>query len=68
MDKKKIDKIRESGGMAYVGKKEDGGVVDMITIGDRLIAIKENSVYEMISADKVDPERTTETIPINTAA
>lgn len=58
-----INKIRESGGMAEVGSKEDGGVIDMITIGDRLIAVKEHSVYELIMADKVDPQRKTASIP-----
>lgn len=58
-----IDKIRNSAGMAEVGFIEDGEIVDIISIGDRLIAVKEHSVYELIRADQVDPKRQTISIP-----
>lgn len=58
-----IDKIRSSGGLAEVDSKEDGGVVDMLSIGDRLIVIKDHSVYELLMADTVETERKTAKIP-----
>jgi len=62
-DKRPIDKKRESGGYIDVGTKEDGAIVEMKNIGGRLIIIKERSIYEMVMADTVDPERTNIHLP-----
>jgi len=62
-DKKPIDKKRESGGMADIGTAEDGAIVQMIKIGERLIILKERSIYEIMTADEIDPERTNISIP-----
>lgn len=64
-DKRPIDRKRESGGMADIGTKEDGAIQQMIKIGDRLIILKEKSIYEFMMADDVDPERTNIKIPNN---
>lgn len=57
-EKRPVDNIRESGGSAYIGTKEDGAILEMKNIGDRLIIIKEKSIYEFMLADSIDPERT----------
>lgn len=55
--KKPIDQKRDSGGTAEIGTKEDGAILEMFKIGERLIIIKEKSIYEFILADEIDPER-----------
>lgn len=62
-EKRLIDKIRESGGCADIGTEEDGAIVGMKNIGDRLLIIKERSIYEMILADKIDPDRININLP-----
>ncbi|WP_395048001.1 hypothetical protein [Flavobacterium sp.] len=64
-DKNSIDRKRESGGMAEIGTKEDGAILEMPKIGDRLIVIKEKSIYEFMMADDIDPERTNINLPNN---
>tara|TARA_R110002073_G_scaffold336034_1_gene529963 strand:+ start:2133 stop:3140 length:1008 start_codon:yes stop_codon:yes gene_type:complete len=64
-EKRPIDRKRESAGMADIGTKEDGAIQQMIKIGDRLIILKEKSIYEFIMADDVDPERTNIKLPNN---
>lgn len=64
-DKKPIDRKRESSGMADIGTKEDGAIEQMIKIGERLIILKEKSIYEFMMADDVDPERTNINLPSN---
>ncbi|WP_299840370.1 hypothetical protein [uncultured Tenacibaculum sp.] len=64
-EKRPIDKKRESAGMADIGTKEDGAIVEMIKIGDRLIVLKEKSIYEFIMADTIDPKRTNIKLPNN---
>ncbi len=65
MDKRAIDKIRDSGGGAEIGTIEDGAIIELFEINGRLIVIKERSIYEMINADDVDPERTNINLPNN---
>jgi len=62
-DKRPIDRKRESGGYADVGSIEDGAIVELLDISGKLIIIKEKSIYEMIFADKVDPNRTNINLP-----
>ena len=64
-EKRPIDKKRESGGMADIGSKEDGAIVEMTKIGERLLIIKERSIYEFILADQIDPDRTNIGLPNN---
>ncbi len=63
MEKSPIDRKRESGGMAEVGNKEDGAILEMTKIGERLIVIKEKSIYETLMADTIDPKRTNINLP-----
>ena len=62
-EKRPIDKKRDSGGMADIGTKEDGAIVEMTKIGERLLIIKERSIYEYIMADNIDPNRTNIGLP-----
>lgn len=64
-EKRPIDKKRESGGMADIGTIEDGAILEMVKIGERLIIIKEKSIYEFMMADDIDPERTNINLPNN---
>jgi len=63
MEKKPIDRIRESGGHFEVGTNADGAVTEMVNVNDRLIIIKEGAVYEAMMADDVDPNRTNINLP-----
>jgi hypothetical protein len=65
IDKSEIDRKRNQGGMAEVGSKEDGAILEMQKIGERLFIIKERSIYEFIMADDIDPERTNINLPNN---
>lgn len=64
-DKRPIDRKRESAGMANIGTKEDGAIIETTKIGERLIVIKEKSIYEFMMADEIDPERTNIKLPNN---
>lgn len=64
-DDKPIDTKRNSSGQARIGTLEDGAIEEMITIGDKIIVIKERSIYEFMMADAVDPERTNINLPNN---
>lgn len=62
-EKRPIDRKRESGGHADIGSEEDGAIIEMKNIGGRLLVIKERSIYEMVMADTIDPERTNINLP-----
>lgn len=62
-EKKPIDRKRESSGQAEIGKEEEGAIIKMVNIGDRLLVIKERAIYDMIFADNVDPKRTNIDLP-----
>lgn len=62
-EKRPIDRKRESGGHADIGSEEDGAIIEMKNIGGRLLIIKERSIYEMVMADDIDPERTNINLP-----
>ncbi len=65
IDKSEIDRKRNQGGTAEVGSKEDGAILEMQKIGERLFVIKERSIYEFVMADDIDPERTNIHLPNN---
>ena len=62
-NKRPIDRIRESGGQADIGTKEDGDIVEVKNIGGRILIIKQRSIYEMVLADTIDPQRTNISLP-----
>ena len=62
-EKRPIDRKRESGGMADIGTAEEGRIVEMINIKERLIIVKEKAIYESFTADSVDPGRTNFDLP-----
>lgn len=66
MDGKKrpIDQRRGSAGSMTVGFDDEGKIAGFLKFGDeRLLIIKEKAIYEVMLADKVDPERVNEKIP-----
>lgn len=65
-EKRPIDIKRERAGGANIGTKEDGVITDMFKLGNKLIIIKEKSVYEFNFADDIDPERKHPDLPTNT--
>lgn len=62
-EKRSIDVIRNSGGQTDVGSAEDGAIKEMIQIGRRGLILKEYSIYELMFADDIDPERTNIELP-----
>jgi len=62
-EKKPIDRKRESSGHFDVGSMEDGAIVEMKNIGGKLLIIKERAIYEVVFADKIDPDRTNIDLP-----
>lgn len=62
-EKRPIDIKRESSGTAEIGTEDDGAILDMYTLGERIIIIKEKALYELILADTIDPERTNIGLP-----
>jgi len=60
-----IQSRRNGGGRADIGTKEDGAIEEMININERLITIKEKSIYEFVLADTLDPERKRPNLPPN---
>jgi hypothetical protein len=63
MEKPTVDQIRNSGGMAEIGTKEDGAIMKMFNLNGRLIMIKERAIYETMMADDIDPDRTNIGLP-----
>jgi hypothetical protein len=56
-DEEQIDKKRSSSGRTNIGTEEDGVIMGMPNIKGRHLIFKERSIYELITADQVDPER-----------
>lgn len=64
MDKKRqTDLMRDRGGSAVIGTLEDGAIMEMLPIAGRMLVIKERSVYEILMADDIDPNRANPNIP-----
>lgn len=62
--KSPIDRLRESAGSFDLNVPgDDSDVHDLISTGDRLLAVKGKAVYEIRMADEVDPQRTNARIP-----
>jgi hypothetical protein len=54
-----IDRLRECGGSFDIKTPDDDSAISgMLTLGKRLLIIKEQGIYEFKSADQIDPERT----------
>ncbi|MCR5860966.1 hypothetical protein LRS05_01865 [Flavobacterium sp. J372] len=62
-EKTPIDRVRESSGYSDVGTNKDGTIINTMKIANRLLVIKERSIYEMVFADEVDPDRTNINLP-----
>lgn len=63
MEEDPIARKRSRGGQLDVGDETDGAIMSMMNIGARTFVIKEKSIYELIMADDVDPERTNIHVP-----
>lgn len=56
--KRAIDKVREGAGSFDLETPDDSSeITGMISLGERLLAIKELGIYEFKFADQIDPER-----------
>ncbi len=64
-NKRPIDVLRESSGSAEIGTNEEGKIIEMFELKDRLIIIKEKAIYEFMLADSVDPNRLNPDLPKN---
>ena len=62
-EKSDIDRVRDSAGSAEIGSEEDGAIIEMKNIGNRILVIKEKSIYEVVMADTIDPNRTNINLP-----
>jgi hypothetical protein len=65
LDKRPIDRMRESAMSMTVGTPEDGVIKGFLTIGGKnkkMYVIKEHSVYLVRFADDIDPDRTNPSI------
>jgi hypothetical protein len=58
-----IAQRRSHGGKLDVGDGADGAIQSMMTIGKKIFAIKDRSIYEIVMADTLDPERTNINVP-----
>lgn len=63
MQEDPIVRKRSRGGMLDVGDDSDGAIQTLMNIGTRTFAIKDKSIYELIMADDLDPERTNIHVP-----
>jgi hypothetical protein len=63
MEDDPIARKRSRGGHLDVGDGTDGAIISMMNIGPRTFVIKEKSIYEIIMADDIDPERTNIQVP-----
>lgn len=55
--------LRDRGGSAEIGSKDDGEITDMFEFNGKLLLIKEKSIYELVDADHVDPKRENPDLP-----
>ncbi|MZR30277.1 hypothetical protein [Sneathiella litorea] len=63
-DKSKINRLRDGAMSMTVGNENDGKITDLISVADEnLYIVKENSIYRVMLADDIDPERTNINIP-----
>lgn len=58
-----IDRIRDAAFQMQVGTEQDGRIVDMIAIHEKLYVVKTGAIYSFLLADKIDPERQNPKIP-----
>lgn len=63
MEKRQIDIKRDSGGQTIIGSEADGAVTDLFEFDGKLLAVKTKAIYELILADKVDPQRENFNLP-----
>ena len=64
-DRRPIDIKRDSSGSADIGTEQDGAILEMYNLDGKLIVIKEFALYEFMTADTVDPDRTNISLPNN---
>src|SRR5580658_3414613 len=63
-EKRPIDRLRDSGMSMEIDDAEDSSAVsEMISLGDKLLIIKANSIHAIQLADQIDPKRTNAAIP-----
>lgn len=65
-DKRPVDIKRERGGTVNIGTEDDGAILEIYNLGERLLVIKEKSIYELRMADDIDPDRENPDVPLST--
>ena len=60
--KSPIDFKRDSGGSITV-RQEDDSAICMIVLNDRLLLVMTSAVYQVLHADRIDPDRTDISLP-----
>ncbi len=63
MIKRPIDHQRDAAISMQVGDATDGAISEAISLGDRLLIVKEESIWQVQLADDIDPERSNSNIP-----
>lgn len=59
-----IDRLRDSAGSLTINTLDDETPIrEMISTGDRLLAVKDHGIYEITLADQIDSERTNPSVP-----
>lgn len=62
--KLRIDRLRDGAVSMTIGDSSDGAIKEMVNVADQdLYLIKERSIYRMLLADRIDPQRTNSSIP-----
>ena len=63
MSKRPIDKRRDAAIHMQVGDSTDGAISEPVSFGDRLLIVKERSIWQVQLADAIDPQRSNPEIP-----
>ncbi|HVW97448.1 MAG TPA: hypothetical protein VHA56_15855 [Mucilaginibacter sp.] len=63
MEEDPIARKRGRSGQLDVGDDTDGAIKRMLNVGERTFIIKDRSIYELITADTLDPMRTNINVP-----
>jgi hypothetical protein len=53
-----IDRQRNAGFMVEIPGQREGAIREMIGIGEKLYAVKDEAIYSFVLADQIDPDRT----------
>jgi hypothetical protein len=64
VEKRPIDRMRESGGSMEIGTPDDRSPVSLaVEVDEKLYVVKAKGIYEIKLADQIDPQRTNPNVP-----